>query len=116
MANENLVEIYKAELIRALDEHIEQGILTETDEVTAYRGYVNAITSDTSNPNVDPKLFTWPKKPYAFEVAKSCDPEYIDGVRVDDRDAFHCKNRDYIKYPYKTLDTDPVHPLYGERE
>lgn len=109
MAEENVIQLYKAELIRALDEHIKQGILTETDEVTAYRGYVNAITSNAP----DPKLVTWPKKPYPFEVTKSCEPEYVDGVRVDDRDAFHCKNRDYIKYPYKTLDTDPK-DLYGE--
>lgn len=111
MAEENVIQLYKAELIRALDEHIKQGILTETDEVTAYRGYVNAITSNAP----DPKLVTWPKKPYPFEVTKSSEVtvEYVDGKRVDDGDAFHCKNRDYIKYPYKTLDTDPK-DLYGE--
>lgn len=95
---------HRENLIYALDEAIEQGLITETSEVTAYRGYLAEISDD-----MEVRQVTWPKKPYAFEPARA-------STEVDDGEAFHCKNRDYIAHPFKSLPTDPKTPLDGERE
>jgi len=98
LALQQATKHYKSELIRALDAAIAQGLLTETAEVTAYRGYVNAIPDSADASDV-----TWPRKPYPFEVTK----ENKDPTTGSDNEKYHCKNRDYIAHPFKTLPTDP---------
>lgn len=97
----SLTAHYKSELAIALDEAIAQGLLTETSEVTAYRGYLAAIPDSADVWDV-----TWPRKPYPFEVTK----ENKDVTTGGDNEKYHCKNRDYIAHPFKTLPTDPSDP------
>ena len=101
IASEQATVHYKAELITALDAAIAQGLLTETAEVTAYREYVNAISDSADASDV-----TWPRKLYPFEVTQ----ENKDVTTGSDNEKYHCKNRDYIAHPFKTLPTDPSDP------
>ena len=99
-----LVEQHREELLLALDEAIKQGLLTETDEVKAYRGYLDEL----QEVNGMAKQTIWPKKPYPFEVAKTNYNKHTGA----DGEKFHCKNRDYIARPFTNINTpDPDEEL-----